>query len=142
MSIFQPVSFAARRTFWPLLPIASDNCASGTLTLQALGSSEITSTEVYWAIKEHVDLILTGVKEVFASLSPELSADVYESGIVLTGKGSLLYGTDAFLESATGVPVRRAKDPWLCVAKGLGKSLHNIKKLKKNGYEFKYRDEF
>lgn len=103
---------------------------------------EITSTEVYWAIKEHVDLILSGVKEVFSSISPELSADIFESGIVLTGKGSLLYGIDAFLESATGVPVRIAKEPWLCVAKGLGKSLHNIRKLKKNGYEFRYRDEF
>lgn len=103
---------------------------------------EITSTEVYWAIKEHVDLILSGVKDILSDISPELSADIFESGIVLTGKGALLYGIDAFLESATGVPVRIAKEPWLCVAKGLGKSLHNIKKLKKNGYEFKYRDEF
>lgn len=103
---------------------------------------EITSTEVYWAIKEHVELILSGIKEVFASVSPELSADIYESGIILAGKGSLLYGIDAFLESATGVPVRVAKDPWLCVAKGLGKSLHNVRKMKQNGYEFRYRDEF
>lgn len=103
---------------------------------------EITSTEVYWAIKEHVDLILNGVKDILSVISPELSADIFESGIVLTGKGALLYGIDAFLESATGVPVRIAKEPWLCVAKGLGKSLHNIKKLKKSGYEFKYRDEF
>lgn len=102
---------------------------------------EVTSTEIYWAIKEHVDLILSGVKELLSVISPELSADIFESGIVLTGKGSLLYGMDAFLESATGVPVRIAKEPWLCVAKGLGKSLHNIKKLKKSGYEFKYREE-
>lgn len=102
---------------------------------------EITSTEVYWAIKEHVDLILSGVKEILSSISPELSADIFESGIVLTGKGSLLYGIDAFLESSTGVPVRIAKEPWLCVAKGLGKSIHNIKKLKKSGYEFRYFNE-
>ena len=94
------------------------------------------------AIKEHVELILSGIKDVFASVSPELSADIYESGIVLAGKGSLLYGIDVFLESATGVPVRVAKDPWLCVAKGLGKSLHNVRKMKQNGYEFRYRDEF
>ncbi len=103
---------------------------------------EITSTEVYWAIKEHVDLILSGVKEILSVISPELSADIFESGIVLTGKGSLLYGMDAFLESATGVPVRIAKEPWLCVARGLGRSLHNIRKMKNNGYEFRYRDEF
>ncbi len=102
---------------------------------------EITSTEVYWAVKEHVDAVLSGVKDILSNISPELSADIYENGIVLTGKGSLLYGMDAFLESATGVPVRIAKDPGLCVAKGLGKSMHNIRKLKKSGYEFKYREE-
>ena len=102
---------------------------------------EITSTEVYWAIKEHVDGVLSGVKEILSSISPELSADIFENGIVLTGKGSLLYGMDVYLESATGLPVRIAKDPALCVAKGLGKSMHNISKLRKNGYEFKYREE-
>lgn len=102
---------------------------------------EITSTEVYWAIKEHIEMIPEAVKDILANISPELSADIFESGIVLTGKGSLLYGIDSFLEAATGVPVRTAKDPWLCVAKGLGKSLHSIKKMKKNGYEFRFRDE-
>ena len=102
---------------------------------------EITSTEVYWAMKEHVDLITEGVKEILSKISPELSADIFESGIVLTGKGALLYGMDAFLESSTGVPVRIAKDPWLCVAKGLGKSVHNMKKFKNSDYEFRYRDE-
>lgn len=99
---------------------------------------EITSTEVFWAIKEHVDQILSGVKKIFSSVSPELSADIFENGIVLTGNGSLLYGMDAFLESSTGVPVRIAKEPGLCVAKGLGKAMHHIGKLKKSGYEFSY----
>ncbi len=102
---------------------------------------EITSTEVYWAIKEHVDAVLAGVKEILSSISPELSADIFENGIVLTGKGALLYGMDVYIESATALPVRIAKEPALCVAKGLGKSMHNISKLKKNGYEFKYREE-
>ena len=101
----------------------------------------MTSTDVYWAIKEHVDMILTGVKEILSSISPELSADIFESGIVLTGKGSLLYGIDSFLESSTGVQVRIAKEPWLCVAQGLGKSMHNIRKLKKSGYGFEYFNE-
>ena len=99
---------------------------------------EITSTEVYWAIKEHVDLILNGVKDILSSISPELSADIYESGIVLTGKGSLLYGMDTFLESAAGVPVRIAKEPGYCVAKGLGKAIHHMKNLKQSGYAFRY----
>ncbi len=102
---------------------------------------EITSTEVYWAIKEHVDAILAGVKEILSAISPELSADIFENGIVLTGNGALLYGMDTFFEGETGLPVRIAKEPGLCVAKGLGKSLRNISKLKKNGYDFKYREE-
>lgn len=102
---------------------------------------EVTSTEVYWAIKEYVDAVLAGVKEILSSISPELSADIFENGIVLTGKGAVLYGMDIFLESSTRLPVRIAKDPALCVAKGLGNSMHNISKLKKNGYEFKYREE-
>ncbi len=103
---------------------------------------EITSTEVYWAIKEHVDLVLNAVKEILSSISPELAADIFERGIVLTGKGALLYGIDVFLESATGVPVRIAKEPTFCVARGLGKSMFNIKKHKKGDYQFKYRDEY
>ncbi len=103
---------------------------------------EITSTEVYWAIKEHIDMIFGGVKDVLASISPELAADIFESGIVLTGKGALLYGIDAYLESVTGVPVRIAKDPSLCVAKGLGRSMFNMKKHKKSDYKFQYRDEY
>ena len=102
---------------------------------------EITSTEVYWAIKEHVDAVLAGVKDILSEISPELSADIYETGIVLTGKGSLLYGMDAFLESATGVPVRIAKEPGRCVAKGLGKSMHNLRKLRNDGYSFRYIEE-
>ncbi len=99
---------------------------------------EITSTEVYWALKEHVDVVLDGVKQLLSEISPELSGDIFENGIVLTGNGSHLYGMDAYLESATGVPVRVAKDAGICVAKGLGKSVHNLRTLKKNGYEFKY----
>lgn len=102
---------------------------------------EITSTEVYWVLKEHIDSILSGVKEILSQVSPELSADIFETGIVLTGAGSKLYGLDAYLESTTGVPVRIAKQPELCVAKGLGKSIHNIRTLNKNGYFFKYREE-
>ena len=45
MSIFQPVSFAARRAFWPLLPIASESWLSGTVTLQVCEPSAAGSTE-------------------------------------------------------------------------------------------------
>lgn len=102
---------------------------------------EITSTEIYWVLKDRVDMILSGVRDVLSGVSPELSADIFENGIVLTGRGASLYGIDTFLEIKSGVPIRIAKDADICVAKGLGKAVHSIPKLKKNGYEFKFREE-
>ena len=120
---------------YPLFAAKGRNIVTGTPI-----NFEITSTEVYWAIKEHIDMILQGVKELLPKTSPELSGDIYENGIVLTGNGSLLFGMDAFLESASGVPVRLAKNPGYCVAKGLENAVHDRKKVKKSGYEFVYAE--
>ncbi|MDX2426082.1 MAG: rod shape-determining protein, partial [Cycloclasticus sp.] len=57
---------------------------------------------------------------------PELSADVAENGIVLTGGGALLKGLDKLLHEETGVPVRTADEPLTCVARGGGKVLELI----------------
>ena len=54
---------------------------------------------------------------------PELAADIAESGIVLTGGGSLLQGLDQLLANETGLPVIIAEDPLTCVARGGGKAL-------------------
>ena len=55
--------------------------------------------------------------------APELAADIAESGIVLTGGGSLLQGLDQLLANETGLPVIVAEDPLTCVARGGGKAL-------------------
>jgi rod shape-determining protein MreB len=63
------------------------------------------------------------VKGALEQTPPELAADIAESGIVLTGGGSLLQGLDQLLANETGLPVIVAEDPLTCVARGGGKAL-------------------
>jgi len=64
-------------------------------------------------------------------IPPELSADLFERGIVLAGGGSLLRGIDKIISEETGLPVHIAEDPITAVALGTGKILEEIKYLKK-----------
>ena len=63
------------------------------------------------------------VKTALEQTPPELSADIAESGIVLTGGGALLRDLDVLLSEETGLPVLVADDPLTCVARGGGKAL-------------------
>jgi rod shape-determining protein MreB len=78
----------------------------------------VTSQEAAEAIAECVTAIVDRVKNVLERVPPELSADLAERGIVLTGGGSLLHGLDLLLAEETHVPVRVADDPISCVARG------------------------
>ena len=62
---------------------------------------------------------------------PELSADIIDKGIVLTGGGSLLEGLDKLLESELKVPIYLASNPLTCVAEGAGIMLENINLIDK-----------
>jgi len=83
----------------------------------------VTSSEVAKAISECLTAILDGVHRVLEKTPPEMSADIVDKGIVLTGGGALLDGLDKLLIKATGVPVHIADDPISCVAMGTGKAL-------------------
>lgn len=98
-------------------------------------SFEITSTDVYEALQESIELITAEVQGVMEHTPPELIADVYSDGITLTGGGSLLYGFPQHLSQATGVTCRLAEDPTNCVAVGTGKSLKNIDKFIAGNYK-------
>ncbi|BAF60980.1 actin-like ATPase [Pelotomaculum thermopropionicum SI] len=89
----------------------------------------VSRRHVHEAIKETLDLIVGGVKEVLERTSPELSADIINKGIVMTGGGALLDGIDRLLSKETGLPVYVAEDPLSCVAKGTGRALNNIEVL-------------
>lgn len=88
----------------------------------------ITSKEVTEAIKEPVNAIIDAIKYTLEKTPPELSADIMESGIMLTGGGALLTGLDTLISIETGMPVNIAEDPLDCVAKGTGYALEDIEK--------------
>lgn len=81
------------------------------------------------ALDEPVSRIVQCVKKVLEDTPPELSADVMDRGIVMTGGGSMLYGLDMLIQKETGIPTYLAEDPLSCVALGTGKALDNIDKL-------------
>ena len=86
-------------------------------------SFTLNSHEVLEALQEPLQIIVQSVKGALEQTPPELAADIAESGIVLTGGGSLLQGLDQLLANETGLPVIIAEDPLTCVARGGGKAL-------------------
>ena len=91
---------------------------------------EVTSEEIREAISEPVKAIVETVKNALEKTPPELSSDIVDKGIVLTGGGALLRGLDVLLREATGLPVMTAEDPLGAVVLGAGKALDNIELLK------------
>ncbi|QST02272.1 rod shape-determining protein (plasmid) [Pontibacillus sp. ALD_SL1] len=86
---------------------------------------EITSGEIHGAIQEPVSKIVDIVKNTLEKCPPELSGDIMERGIVLTGGGALLERLDDLISEQTEIPVHVAESPLGCVAIGTGKSLEN-----------------
>ncbi len=102
---------------------------------------EISTTEVFLAIREHLQQIAEGVREVLEITPPELSADISETGIILTGGGALLRGMDKLIEKKTKIRTVVADDPVNCVARGIGCALKHMDILEENGYLFKTRED-
>lgn len=90
----------------------------------------INSEEVREMIFEEVNTIVQTVRSALEQMPPELSADILDRGIVLTGGGSLLKNLDALLREETKVPITVTKDPLYTVAMGAGKALDNMSVLK------------
>ena len=91
----------------------------------------IDATEIYEAIKEVVANIIQIVKETLEETPPEISADVIDRGIVLTGGGAMLNGLTEAISDAVDVPVFVANDPLNCVAIGTGMALSQMDVLRK-----------
>lgn len=86
----------------------------------------IDSNEVALALKESIEKITAMVKQVLEQTPPELSADIIEKGIVLTGGGALLKGLCEYLEEKLEVQVFKAEEPLTCVAEGTGVLLDKL----------------
>lgn len=90
----------------------------------------VTEKQVAESLVEPVSDIVEAVKVALENTAPELAADIVDKGIVLTGGGALLANLDQVLRNATGLPVSIAEEPLACVAKGCGKALDHVNKLK------------
>jgi len=93
---------------------------------------EVTSDDVTTAIQHELDGIIATVKDVLNKTPPELSADVMDKGIMLSGGSSQLRNLDVLIAEATGVPTFVAEDPQMCVAKGTGIALENLEAYKRS----------
>ncbi len=90
----------------------------------------ISADEIQTAIQEQVDVIVEAVRVALEVTPPELSADIVDQGIVLTGGGALLKNLDHILSEETGMPIHVADDPLSSVVLGSGQALDNLDILK------------
>lgn len=86
----------------------------------------MTTAHAAEALEGQVGRIVGCVKKVLEETPPELSSDIMDHGIVLTGGGSMLYGLDELIKRSTGIPAMIADDPLSCVALGTGKALEYV----------------
>ncbi len=87
---------------------------------------KVTSQEIREALSEPLGAIVDRVKSVLEHTPPELSSDIIERGVMLTGGVALLRGLDKLLTTETGIPIHVAEDPLSCVALGCGRALDQI----------------
>ncbi len=92
----------------------------------------VTTDEIRAAMSEPIAAILEAIKSTLEKTPPELSADVMDRGIMLTGGGALIAGLDKLITEETGIPVYVADSALDCVALGAGKALEEIGMLKKS----------
>ncbi len=94
-------------------------------------TAEVSSVEIREALNENVVQIVEAVKQNLERTPPELSADILDRGVMLTGGGALLKGLDERIRMETNLPVHVAEDPLTAVVRGAGKSIDNMNKYSK-----------
>ena len=92
---------------------------------------EISTNAVVESIQDNLREIVNAVKSVLQNTPPELSADVIDKGMIVSGGGALLRNIDELITSCTGVPCYIANDPLACVIKGAGIILDNLENYKR-----------
>ncbi len=95
------------------------------------GALTISDEEIREAIADSVDRIMIAIREALENTPPELSGDICDRGIVLTGGGAYLRNLDKRIRDETGVPVSIAEDPLQCVVMGTGQILTDMKLLRR-----------
>ena len=87
---------------------------------------KLSSVQVREALAEPIDAIIEAVRQSLERTPPELSSDILDRGIILTGGGALIRGLDRRLRQETNLPVNVADDPLTCVVRGTGRVLENM----------------
>ncbi|MEE1054138.1 MAG: rod shape-determining protein [Acutalibacteraceae bacterium] len=100
-------------------------------------SFEITSSEVYEAIKETADSICNAIRSVLSKTDPELTSDINTDGLYLTGGGSLIHGMDKLISDYTGTTVHTLDDPTHSVVRGAAVALRKPELLKNVNYQLR-----
>ncbi len=95
-------------------------------------SINVSSDDVTEAIQNELEMIVAAAKKVLQKTPAELSADIIDKGIIISGGSALLRNIDQLISRATGVPAYIADDALLCVAKGTGIALDNLNSYKRS----------
>lgn len=122
------IGTAFKREEEKYMKISGRNLVTGLPITMTIGSSEILE-----ALEECVEQIVVTTHAVLEKTPPELAADISDTGIIMTGGGSLLYGLDKRIEQRTGIKVIVAEDEISCVAKGTGSALGSLDLLETGG---------
>ena len=93
---------------------------------------EFNQEETKEALQDNIKKIIKATKQVLEQTSPELSADIVDKGVIITGGGSMLNGLSEVLEEELTIPVLTTQTPLTCVAEGTGILLNNIKLLEED----------
>ncbi len=94
-------------------------------------TAEVSSVEIREALNENVAQIVDAIKQTLERTPPELSADILDRGVMVTGGGALLKGLDERIRMETNLPVHVADDPLTAVVRGAGKAIENLNKYSK-----------
>ena len=113
-------------TVWPQTRKESMEIRGRDMVTGLPRTIEINSDEIARALNESVSMIVQSAKNVLEKTPPELSADIIDRGVIITGGGALLHGIDQLLIEELKVPVFIAENPMDCVAIGTGIMLDNI----------------
>ena len=103
-------------------------------------SFHINSLQVFRALEEPLLEIINGIQEVLEKTPPELLGDILESGILMTGGGSLLMGLDKLITNKTGVFTCVARNAVSCIVLGAGKTLKHMEHLPDGSEVYSVRD--
>jgi len=91
----------------------------------------VNDGEIREALSATVDTVVQSVRDALERMPPELAADIYDHGVVITGGGSMLHSLAERLRTETELPVQMAEDPLTSVVRGAGRMLSNFSLLKK-----------